>query len=148
MSLYYLGNSRATDQLNEMRQLEAEGKCLFCPEQLDTHPAQRVLNKINGWSITENRYPYKGARLHLLLIPTLHVSDILSLPPKLLADFWVALTWVKSAYALEFYGLGVRCGDCKYTGGTIQHLHVHVIVGDIENPGHEPVRLKLSSRPA
>lgn len=148
MSLYYLGNSRASEQLSEMRQLETEGKCLFCPEQLDAYPAQRVLTKINGWSVTENRYPYKGARLHLLLIPRLHVSDILALPPDLLADFWLALAWVKNNYALAFYGLGIRCGDCRYTGGTIQHLHVHVVVGDIENPGHEPVRLKLSSRPA
>jgi ATP adenylyltransferase len=147
MPLYYLGNSRAAEQLNEMQRLETEGKCLFCPEQLDTHPTQRVLKKTNGWRVTENRYPYKDTKLHLLLIPTLHVSDILSLPPELLADFWGVLAWVKRTYTLEFYGLGVRCGDCKYTGGTIQHLHVHVVVGDVENPGHEPVRLKLSSRP-
>jgi hypothetical protein len=49
------------------------------------HPAQRVLIKINGWSVIGNRYPYKGARLHLLLIPTLDVSDILALAPDLLA---------------------------------------------------------------
>jgi diadenosine tetraphosphate (Ap4A) HIT family hydrolase len=148
MSLYYLGNSRGAEQLNEMRRLEAEGKCLFCPEHLDTAPTQRVLMRTAGWSVTENRYPYRGARLHLLVIPALHVSDILSLPSDVLADFWVALAWIRETYSLEFYGLGARCGDCRYTGGTIQHLHVHVVVGDIENPNHEPVRLKLSSRPA
>ncbi len=130
-----------------MLRLAAAEACLFCPEHLNSGPEQRVLWQTNWWSVTENRYPYSGAKLHLLLIPTLHASDILLLPEDALADFWVALRWVKDNYSLEFYGLGVRCGDCRFTGGTIQHVHVHVIVGNVEDPSHEPVRLKLSSRP-
>lgn len=149
-SFYYLGNSRNAEQRAEMQRLEAAGACLFCPGHLESGGEQRVLwhTPASSWSVTENRYPYRGTKVHLLLIPALHVSDLLALPEDVLADFWVALRWVQDNYALEFYGLGVRCGDCRYTGGTIQHLHVHVIVGDVEDPEHEPVRLKLSSRPA
>ena len=130
-----------------MRRLETEGKCLFCPAHLDTQSGQRVLMRTESWSVTENKYPYHGAKLHLLLIPSLHVTDILALPENVLADFWVALALAKKSFELNFYGLGARCGECRYTGGTIQHLHIHLIVGDVEDANHEGVRLKLSSRP-
>lgn len=147
MPLYYLGNSRNSEQLAEMRRLQRESKCLFCAEHLEAEPANRVLMRTASWSITQNRYPYAGAKLHFLVIPNRHVADITELPEDVLADFWIALKWVKSTYGLAFYGLGARCGDCRFTGGTIQHLHVHVIVGDVEDPDHQSVRLKLSSRP-
>jgi ATP adenylyltransferase len=54
---------------------------------------------------------------------------------------------VREHHGLTHYGLGGRNGDCRYTGGTIYHVHVHVIVGDVTNPEHQPVRLRLSSRP-
>ena len=45
-SLYYLENARTSEQRDEMRRLEAEGKCLFCPAYLETQSGQRVL--MNG----------------------------------------------------------------------------------------------------
>jgi ATP adenylyltransferase len=147
MPLYYPGNSRDAEQCAEMVRLEDDGTCLFCPEHFSAGRERRVLSQTRWWSITENKYPYRGSKLHLLLIPTLHVPDILALPEPALADFWTALAWVKNNYALQFYGLGMRCGNCMFTGGTIEHLHVHVVVGDVEDPQHEPVCLKLSSRP-
>jgi ATP adenylyltransferase len=146
MPLYCLDNHRDPEQLEEMRRLEREGICLFCEPHLLVDPAQRVIHRTKWWSATPNRYPYRGTKFHLLLVPAPHVSDFLELPDEALADFWRALLWIRRTFALEYYGLGVRCGDCQNTGGTIQHLHVHVIVGNVEDPGHEPVRFKLSSR--
>lgn len=147
MSFYYLGNSRNDEQLAEMIRLERQSKCLFCSDELGADPVNRVLARTDSWIITENRYPYQGAKLHLLLVPVQHVTDIVDLPEDALMDFWAALKWIKASFRLDFYGLGIRCGDCRFTGGTIRHVHVHVVVGDVADPGHEPVRLKLSSRP-
>lgn len=147
MSLYYLGNHRTADQLDEMRRLEAEGTCIFCPGGPEGVDADTLL-RLDHWVVRPNAYPYRGTRLHLLLVPYQHVTDLLDLGEDALAEFWVAARWVRETYQLTFYGLGARCGDCAYTGGTIAHAHVHFVVGDVEAADHTPVRLKLSSRPA
>ena len=146
MTLYYLGNHRSADQLAEMRRLEAEGTCIFCPPTLDS-PPDAVLRRLDHWVVRPNAYPYLGTRLHLLLVPRAHVTDLLDLGSEALGEFWDAARWVRDTYQLDFYGLGARCGDCAYTGGTIAHAHVHFIVGDADADDYTPVRLKLSSRP-
>ena len=49
-------------------------------------------------------------------------------------------------YQLQHYGLGVRNGDCRFTGATIAHVHAHVLVSAAE-PGAAPVRMRFSGRP-
>ncbi len=148
MNYYYPENARYQDQREKMLRLEQEQSCLFCPDKLATDPAQTILKMTGWWSVTPNRFPYRGARHHLLVVPSIHVADILDLPAAAKADFWDVLAWVRAQYDMTYYGLGVRCGDCRFTGGTIRHLHVHVIVGDVQDPRHEPIRMKFSSRPS
>jgi ATP adenylyltransferase len=147
MSLYYLGNSRTEEQSAEMRRLESAGICLFCPKHLSVDAEHPALLKTAHWTVVNNRYPYKGTRQHLLLIPDAHVSDLVDLPPESHHDFWDVLSWVRDHYTMTYYGLGVRNGDNRFTGGSIWHVHVHVVVGDVNDPAHGPVRMKLSSRP-
>jgi ATP adenylyltransferase len=106
-----------------------------------------VLRETPHWIVTPNRFPYGGTKTHLLLVPTAHVTDLLDLPAEAQADYWSVLGWVRDHLNLEYYGLAARNGDCRYTGGTISHVHVHVLVGDVEDPEHQPVRVRLSSRP-
>ena len=147
MTLYYLGNFRTEEQRAEMQRLEAAGICIFCPGQLPESPEQPVVLRTAHWTVRPNRYPYKGTQEHLLLIPNEHVTDLVELSPEAQQDFWQALAQVREKYALTYYGLGARNGDFRFTGGTIEHLHIHIVVGDVDNPDHEPVRIKLSSRP-
>jgi len=146
--LYYLGNARTDEQRRQMIDLDSRGVCLFCPDNLAADPDQRVLLATEHWNVTENEFPYAGTRVHLLLVPKQHVTDLLDLDESARADMWVALDAVRREFGLTFYGLGARNGDCRYTGGTIAHVHLHLIVGDVDDPDHQPVRLKLSSRPS
>jgi diadenosine tetraphosphate (Ap4A) HIT family hydrolase len=142
MSLYYLGNARSEEQRAYMRELEADGVCLFCPEQMAADPDQEILHRTAHWTVTPNRFPYAGTTLHLMLVPDEHATDLLDLSGAAQQDFWTALRWVRDRYDLTYYGLGARNGECRHTGGTIAHVHVHVIVGD---PAAGPVRFKVSS---
>jgi len=144
-SLYNLANARVHEQRAEMEELEAAGVCLFC--ELAQTPRDDDWFRTEHWVASRNEFPYRGTRLHYLLAPAEHAVDLLDLKEDVLADFWTALRALTQRYDLGFYGLGARCGDCRFTGGTIAHVHVHVVVGDVEDPAHEPVRLKLSSRP-
>lgn len=145
MSLYYPGNYRTSAQLDEMRRLEADGVCIFCPEHMAT--GRRVLHRIPLWTIRPNEFPYAGTRLHLLMVPDEHVTDLLDLSPAAQAGLWEALRWIRDRYNLTFYSLAARNGDCEFTGATVRHVHVHLLQGDVEDPNHQPVRTRLSSRP-
>jgi ATP adenylyltransferase len=147
LSLYCTENYRHAEQLAEMQRLEAAGICLFCPESLRDHAKHEVLFETRHWSVTPNAYPYNGTKLHLLVIPRRHVNDMLDLDDEAGADFWAVLRLIRDRYNLDYYGLGVRNGNCSYTGATIRHVHAHVLVGDESAEPEVPVRMKFSSRP-
>ena len=147
MTLYCMENYRTADQLAEMQKLEAEGICLFCPDAIRRHPRQKIFLETEHWIITPNEFAYKGTALHLLLVPHEHVNDLLDLAPASQRDFWEALTMIRERFDLKYYGLGVRNGDCKFTGATIAHVHAHVLVGDAGSADEVPVRMRFSSRP-
>ena len=147
MSLYCFGNARTAGQLAEMRRLDAAGICLFCPDALARHARQRILLRTRHWAVTPNEFPYQGTSLHLLLVPDQHAGDLLELSADVRQDFWEALGAVARGHKLSHYGLGVRNGDCRYTGATIEHVHAHVLVGDDDAAETPPVRMRFSSRP-
>jgi len=147
VTFYCFGNTRTADQLAEMRRLDAAGMCLFCPDGLARHARQRILLQTRHWAVTPNEFPYRGTSLHLLLVPDQHAADLLELTEEVRQDFWEALAAVAREHNLSHYGLGVRNGDCRYTGATIQHVHAHVLVGDGDDPDAPPVRMRFSSRP-
>ena len=143
MSLYCFENARTPEQLAEMKQLEDAGTCIFCPDVLANHPRQRILYATEHWNVTPNEWPYAGTSLHLLLVPRQHVTDMLELPPEARNDFWTAMSVIAEHHDLSHYGLGIRNGDCRYTRGTIRHLHAHVLVSSKEEDAPE-VRMRFS----
>jgi ATP adenylyltransferase len=145
MSLYYPPNYRTREQLAQMHELEAAGVCIFCPEHLPEY--RPLLHRTENWTVVPNKYPYRGTRLHFLLIPDEHVDDLVDLSARSHADFWTAMRWVRDEHGLGYYGLAARNGDCAFTGGTIRHVHLHVLQGDVDDPEHVAVRVKLSSHP-
>ncbi len=143
--LYCFEHARTPEQLAEMRRLDAAGICLFCPGHLASHPRQRVLFTTRYWTATQNEFPYSGTSLHLLLVPHQHAADLLELDAEGRADFWTALATAVSRYDLSHYGLGVRNGDCRFTGATIRHVHAHLLVAS-QTASEPPVRMRFSGR--
>jgi diadenosine tetraphosphate (Ap4A) HIT family hydrolase len=144
VSLYCFENVRTDEQRAEMARLDAAGICLFCPEHLARHEQQRIVLSTQHWTVTPNRFPYPGTNLHMLLIPDQHARDLLELSDEVRADFWVALAAVAEASELRYYGLGVRNGDCRFTGATVEHVHAHVLVG-ADDDSAPPVRMRFSA---
>jgi diadenosine tetraphosphate (Ap4A) HIT family hydrolase len=145
MSLYCFENHRTEEQLRRMRWLEAQGVCLFCPDGLEEHAGLAPIWRNEQWTIAPNDFPYKGTRLHLLLIPREHVLDMVDLSGAAREGFWEVLAHARDHYELDHYGLGVRNGRCESTGGTIRHLHMHLLVGDATLAAGTPVRMRFSS---
>jgi ATP adenylyltransferase len=146
VSLYCPENYRTAEQLAEMQRLEAAGVCLFCPDELGRHAGAAGFLRTRHWTVLPNDFPYAGTSLHLLLVPRQHAGDLLDLDDEVRADFFAALAAARDRYGLGYYGLGVRNGDCRYTGATIVHVHAHVVVAPPEPPA--VVRMRFSARPS
>jgi ATP adenylyltransferase len=147
MNLYYLENARSEKQYEEMIILESENKCLFCPGVLRKDTGNRILHETAYWMVTPNEYPYDGALTHLLLIPKPHVEDILDLSDVAFANLKRAMSWARSNFQMTYWGLASRNGDPAFTGGTVRHVHLHMLVGDPDKAETTPLRVKLSSSP-
>lgn len=142
--LYNFANARSAEQLADMQALDEAGICVFCPDNLRQDPNQPVLLETEHWILTPNEFPYSGARSHLLLVPHSHVEDMLDLPGAVQHDFWTAMGQVRQRFELAYYGLGIRNGDCSQTGGSIAHVHAHILVAE---PGDErPLRMRFNAK--
>lgn len=120
--LYCLDNARSAAQHDRMAALDEAGICLLCPD--GTPP----LHNTAHWQVRANDFPYSDSHRHLLLAPHAHVTSPLDLDEEQRADMWTALDWARTEYDFRDYELRARCGDPARTGGTVAHLHMHVIV--------------------
>ncbi len=145
--LYYLAAARKPEQLKQMQWLQENQVCVFCKEHFDEHHTAPVELESDHWVVTQNDYPYTGLRVHLLLVPRVHVTDISELPQVAGAELFQIYGALKKRYQLEGPVLVIRTGDMRRNGGSIAHLHAHLVEGDIDAAEHEPVRLKVSSVP-
>ena len=138
--------ARTKAQLKKMQDLTKRGVCIFCPEHIHEDD-QPVLFKTTDWMIKENSYPYEGTKLHLLLISRKHVKSVSELSKAAQSDFLAVVDRCERKFKLTSYAVGFRSGDIHHNGGSIEHLHAHLVVGDTDNPKHNPVRFKMSSQP-
>ncbi|MDO8591905.1 MAG: HIT family protein [bacterium] len=145
MSQYNPKVARTPAQLEKMKDLMKRGVCIFCPKYIH-EDLEKVEIETDYWMVKKNAYPYEGTRLHILLIPKAHVSIFSKLPKPAQAEFVGLVVRCEKHYKLVSYAMGIRAGDMRFNGGSIEHLHAHIVVGDTDNPKHEPVRFKMSHR--
>lgn len=145
---YNLRTSRSAKQTGQMSDLAARGICAFCPEHIHTEQREPIELQTHHWTVKKNDYPYEQTKLHLLLIPKEHVATLSELTHDALLDLPETIVKVEKQWKLKHYAVGIRSGDMHHTGGSVEHLHAHIVVGDTDAPDHEPVRFKMSSKPA
>jgi len=146
MSQYNPKVARSKAQLEKMQDLIKRGVCIFCPEHIH-EDSEKIQIETKHWMVKKNSYPYERTKLHILLIPRVHVSTVSKLPKAAKAEFVDLIAKCEKHFKLTSYALGMRAGDMRYNGGSMEHLHAHIVVGDTDDPNHEPVRFKMSSHP-
>lgn len=144
---YNLATGRSQDQLQQMEDLIRRGVCAFCRENAEIEMREPIELENEHWFVKKNDYPYKRTKLHLLLIPKEHVNTLSKLSLDALHSLADTIVEVEKKWNLSSYAVGIRSGDMRYNGGSVEHLHAHIVVGDPENEDPEPVRFKMSSRP-
>jgi dihydrofolate reductase len=144
---YNLTTARSEAQRSQMAGLMQRGVCNFCPEHIESEQKEPIELRTDHWVVKKNDYPYVGTKVHLLLIPREHVLTFSKLSKAAQRDFSNTITKAEQQWSLSSYALGMRSGDVRFNGGSVEHLHAHIVVGDTSDLQHEPVRFKMSSRP-
>ena len=139
-----------TSFYDQMRKIEAEGKCPFCP---GGNLPNKIVAETADWIAVERwPEPYKNAVLHWLLIPTRmhnggHLTRFEELVPGDLLQVQILIGMAQKFFPgvpLEF-GLGYREG--KGTGRTMAHFHIHLIVPTVDSETGKPPEGKYVNFP-
>lgn len=140
-------NSREEDQRQVMEEILAAGHCPFCPENLNNYHNQPTILDGKYWFVTNNQWPYKNTKVHLLAIAKRHVENLYELTPEESGELLTLLGEMQKKYNAPGGGMALRFGETKYSAGTVKHLHAQFIVPDVDKPDFEPVRVKIGSTP-
>lgn len=144
---YNLSTARSEKQSGQMADLAKRGICAFCPENISREQREPIELETDHWVVKKNDYPYDQTKLHLLFIPKEHVKTLSELSHDALLALPDIIVQIEKQWGLQHYAVGIRSGDMHRTGGSVEHLHGHIVVGDTEAEDHEPVRFKMSSKP-
>ena len=110
-----------------------ENVCPFCAEHLTTYH-KKPIDTRKYWHVTDNMYPYKPTKVHKLLIHRKHIEHVKNLTKGAKLELFDILT------ELGLDGgtiLMCRFGLADYTGSSVQHLHLHVIQSDPNDPTYD-----------
>lgn len=144
-NLINMDNARFEEQAEVMQRYIDNGVCPFCPgTQAET--LNPVLIDGDWWTVRENRWPYQNTKFHFLLILKEHHENLSSAPPSAGAELFVMIGNLEQRYGIESGAIAIRFGNINFNGGTVAHLHAHLIVPDPEKTKNkeDKVRFKIS----
>jgi ATP adenylyltransferase len=141
-ALYHLPAARGEEQRRYMRELEAAGVCVFCPEHFAAYHREPVEFSGEHWYVTRNDYPYVGTRAHFLIVPHMHVRGFEELPDAAGAELWSLKRELRAQLEPLAVATVERSGDMRYNGGSVAHLHVHFVA--LDDAPERTVRFRVS----
>lgn len=139
-----MNHARTPEQIALMQKIIDDGVCPFCAEHFRKYHPKPVLKETDHWFFTENMSPYTGTKYHFILVyKPAHVTKPSEIVPEAMLDLFSLVNWAIDEYKIPGGSFFMRFGDTRYTGSSVEHLHAHLLQGDKDTPGHEPVRVKL-----
>lgn len=141
--LYDFAAARSAAQRQRMEELEAAGICVFCPEHVTEHQPEPIEHTGRHWYVTKNRYPYEGAATHYLIVARRHVVSFDELPDEAGAELWSIKRMLKVRLQPVALATVERSGNMLYNGGSVAHLHIHLVA--LEPSPSATVRFRVSA---
>ena len=141
--LYNLAAARGEEQRAYMARLEAQGICVFCPEHVAEYQREPVEYEGEHWYVTRNGFPYQGTTDHYLIVARRHVVGFEELPDEAGAELWAIRRELAGRLQPVALATVERSGDMRFNGGSVAHLHVHLVA--LEPEPSETVRFRVSA---
>jgi diadenosine tetraphosphate (Ap4A) HIT family hydrolase len=139
-------NSRTEPQKKVMEEINKEGHCPFCRENLDKYHKKPILEEGKFWLLTDNQWPYENVKNQLLAIYKKHIEHISEIENGASDELVALFTEEAKKRNIPGGALCMRFGsnpDKGNYGSTVLHLHAHLIEPDLENPQKEKVKFKI-----
>ena len=105
-----------------------EENCPFC--KWEKHEEQKLIFESTYWEIIYNKYPYKWAQKHILVLPKRHIEFTKDFNDKELIDFKKIHNFLYNFYEWKKYFSFIRE---TFGGRSIKHVHYHYIQWNINS---------------
>ncbi|MBI1838737.1 MAG: hypothetical protein HYR95_00315 [Candidatus Colwellbacteria bacterium] len=123
--------------------IKDDGVCPFCPEHLGRYHKKPIVTDGRYWILTDNMYPYKGAKHHILLIHKRHIEAIVDVLPEAWSELLELVRVEAKKRSIAGGTFYLRFGDTSYTGASVTHLHANLISPDIDSKDREPILTRV-----
>jgi diadenosine tetraphosphate (Ap4A) HIT family hydrolase len=120
-------------------QIQKDGVCPFCPESLAKYHKNPIIKEGKFWLLTNNMYPYEGAKYHALLIHKAHITKFSEISKEAWAELNEFMNYFTGENKIPGGTFIMRFGDTRYTGASVSHLHANLISPDGEDKDRKPI---------
>ena len=142
-ALMDFNHARTKEQVELMEEIAKDGVCPFCQENFTKYHPKPIIKENKHWFLTENMSPYKGTRVHLITVyKDKHVTMSREIPDKHMPEMFELINWAIEKHKIEGGSILIRFGDSSYTGGSVDHFHAHLIIGNAKGTDKNAVKMK------
>ncbi len=117
---------------------------MFCPEHVGERHGQPVELWGEHWYVTRNEYPYQGTLAHYLIVARRHVTGFEELPDEAGAELWAIKRTLRERLEPVSIATVERSGNMLFNGGSVAHLHIHLVA--LEPSPRTTVQFRVSAR--
>jgi len=128
-----LSAARTDGQRAVMEEIQEQGHCPFCRENLAKYHKNPILKEGTYWLLTENQWPYEKVKQQLLAIYKTHIEHLTEMAPEAGAELITLFAEETKKRKIEGGGVAIRFGsstDGNY-GSSVLHIHAHLIEPDL-----------------
>lgn len=127
-------NSRTEHQKIVMEEINKQGHCPFCYENIKTYHKKPILKEGKFWVLTDNQWPYEKIKHQLLAIYKNHIEHLNDMDPESGKELVELFQEESKKRNITGGGIAIRFGsdpDNGNYGSTVLHLHAHLIEPDL-----------------
>jgi diadenosine tetraphosphate (Ap4A) HIT family hydrolase len=126
-----------------INQIQKDGVCPFCPESLAKYHKNPSIKEGKFWLLTNNMYPYEGAKYHVLLIHKAHITTFAEISKEAWSELDDVLNYFTRENKIPGGTFLMRFGDTRYTGASVAHLHANLVSPNGEEKNRKPIIARI-----
>jgi diadenosine tetraphosphate (Ap4A) HIT family hydrolase len=134
-------HTRTPEQIKVMRKIVEDGVCPFC--HFATYHCKPIFKETKWWYVSENMSPYEGTKIHLIFVYKKHATMTSEISTEAAKDLFSLIGWAEKRYKMKGGSFFVRFGATEMTGGSVDHYHVQLIVGNAKGTDKKCDKLKV-----